>query len=492
MTKGGFYKMNHFVSIQLDKNRKTPLYQQLGDALYEFIQNGILKPNMKLPTIRKLASQLKINNVTVVNAYKYLENKGIVYAQMGSGTYVSPLPLEALSSPIIQEPNKDIQLKQITMTKNTINFASISPTTDMFPVDDFKLVLNEVLDRDRGDAFSYQESQGYDRLREAIGDYLENYGIHATQDKIQIISGAQQGIDILSKALLQFGDTLFVEKPTYHGAIAAFQSRGARIVEVPLESDGMDTSILEDYLKLYHPKFIYIMPYYQNPTGYSYSLKKKRIILDLAEKYNIYIIEDDYLSDLNYSKQPNIPLKALDHRNRVIYIKSFSKILMPGLRLGFLVVPKTLLDYILSAKHTTDISTSSFIQRVFDLYLRKELWKKHIGKICDIYEKRYNTLTNSLDNYLKDYMTYTPPQGGLSIWVKFKEEISVSSLCDLLLSRDVILTPGSLFSITQDSFSSIRISFAAVDEEQIEKGVKKIKDVIENMINVPASITPLL
>ncbi|WP_058485510.1 MocR-like pyridoxine biosynthesis transcription factor PdxR [Defluviitalea phaphyphila] len=485
--------MNHFVSIQLDKKSKTPLYKQLGDALYNFIQKGVLKPNTKLPTIRTLASQLKINNVTVVNAYKYLENKGVVYAQIGSGTYVSPLPSEIISPPISRKIDTDIQLKQITITKNTINFASISPTTNLFPVEDFKEVFNQVLERDKGDAFSYQESQGYYGLRESIVDYLKNYGINTKSDNIQIISGAQQGIDILSKALLQFGDILFVEQPTYHGAIAVFQNRGARIVEIPLESDGINIPLLEDYLKIYNPKFIYMMSYYQNPTGYSYSLNKKRKLLDLAEKYNTYIIEDDYLSDLNYSKEPNIPLKALDHRNRVIYIKSFSKILMPGLRLGFLVAPKPLLNHILSAKHTTDISTSSFIQRVFDLYLRKELWKNHINKICNIYNKRYDCFIHNINKYLDNYVTYTKPNGGLSLWLKLIPSISTKTLCDKLLSKDVIISPGSLFSTSQNFSSFIRLSFAAVDEKEIEKGLKIIKDVIEKMIdNSPSSTTPFL
>ena len=151
------------------------------------------------------------------------------------------------------------------MTKDTINFASISPSTDLFPVESFKSIVNEILERDKGNAFSYQESQGYEKLRESIADCLKSYGIFTTEDKIQVISGAQQGIDILSKALLQYGDTLFVEKPTYHGAIAAFQSRGARIIELTLEFDGMDLEVLENYLKIYHPKFIYLCPIIKIP-----------------------------------------------------------------------------------------------------------------------------------------------------------------------------------------------------------------------------------
>ena len=475
--------MSHFVSIQLDKNSKTPLYQQLGDALHELIQKGLLKPNTKLPTIRTLATQLRINNVTVVNAYKYLENKGVVYAQMGSGTYVSPVPLVKLSPPIFYEKDKNIPFKNFSISKNTINFASISIPTDFFPVKDFKILFNEVLDRYKGNAFSDQDRQGYEHLRESITSYLATYGIHTTKDHIQIISDTQHGIDLLSKTMIQFGDIICVEKPVHHGTIVAFTSKGARIIEVPLDSDGMNTSILEDYLKLYHPKFIYIASYFQNPTGYSYSVNKKRIILDLAEKYNTYIIEDDYISDLNYSNQPIIPLKSLDDKDRVIYIKSLSKILMPGLRLGFLILPKTLRKHILSHKHTLDIFASGFIQRVLDLYLRKELWKTHIEKICTTYKKRYHSLLNALDIYLKNYISYIPPQGGLSVWIKLNHFISVEKLCDLLLSKEVILSPGSLFLTTEDVSSYVRIGFSAVDEYQIEQGIKIMKDVIDTMLN---------
>lgn len=482
--------MDYFVSIQLDKNSKTPLYQQLGDSLYDLIEKDILKANTKLPTIRSLAKKLKVNNVTVVNAYKYLEKKGVVYAQVGSGTYVSPIPIENTPSPIPFEEKKEI--KQITMTKDTINFASISPSTDLFPVESFKSIVNEILERDKGNAFSYQESQGYEKLRESIADCLKSYGIFTTEDKIQVISGAQQGIDILSKALLQYGDTLFVEKPTYHGAIAAFQSRGARIIELTLEFDGMDLEVLENYIKIYHPKFIYLMPYYQNPTGYSYSLKKKRAILDLAEKYNTYIIEDDYLSDLNYSDEKNVPLKALDHRNRVVFIKSFSKILMPGLRLAFLVVPKNLMPSILSAKQTTDITTSGFIQRAFDLYLRKGLWKNHIKDICKIYKNRYLCLTSLLDEHLKDEISYIAPNGGLSIWIKLNNSIPLDKLSDLLLSRNVIIAPGSLFFLSKESSNYIRLSFAAVNEKQIQKGILILKKAIDSLKSSSSSIQPIL
>ncbi len=471
--------MLNFFPIHIDKKSKSPIYQQLGDALHDLIEQEILKPNMKLPPIRTFAEHLKINNVTVVNAYKYLENKGVVYSQMGSGTYVSPLPIKETPSSIFLEQLDSNEKDLTTPEQNTINFVTLSPPTDLFPVDDFKALFNTVLERDKGNAFNYQESQGYLPLRESVCDYLHHYGIQTSPDKIQIISGAQQGIDILSKALLRYGDILFVESPTYHGAIAAFQSRGGRIIEIPIEKDGMDLKVLENYMKLYHPKFIYVMTYFQNPTGISYSVDKKRALLNLAEQYDTYIIEDDYLSDFTYSSRPIVSLKALDHRNRVIYIKSFSKILMPGLRLGFLVLPKSILQSVLSAKHTSDISTSGIIQRTFDLYLRSDLWKKHSKDMQNIYKDRYACLLTEIENLLLEYVSYIPPEGGLSIWLQLKDHYSIEEICNRLLSYGVIVSPGSLFSFNTSTLPYIRISFATVDNEHIKKGIQIFYDVLK-------------
>lgn len=473
--------MEYFNSIVLNKGSKVPMYQQIGDAIHGFIEQGILQPDYKLPPIRIMADKLNVNNVTIVNAYKYLENKKVVYSQVGSGTYVSPLPVAYIPEPVFNSHVNTFNKNNYHL-EDVLNFATTSTSEDLFPVAEFKQIFNEVLDRDKGYAFNYQESQGYAPLRKSICKYLSFYGINSNQEKIQIISGAQQGIDILSKAILKTGDIVFVEKPTYYGAVGAFQSRGADIIEVPLEKDGMDINLLENYLKLYLPKLIYIMTCYQTPTAISYSLEKKRQLLQIAEKYNTYIIEEDNLGDFNYSDTPNVPLKALDYKNRVIYIKSFSKILMPGLRLGFIVLPQKILQQVKSAKHTTDISTSGFIQRAFDLYLQRNLWIDHTKYIRDIYKKRYNETIKCINKYLSDYVEYNPPCGGLTIWLKFDYNIDINDFCDKLLEQKVIVSLGALFSLSDEKMPYIRISFASVKKEDISKGIKIMKDTLMSII----------
>ena len=221
--------------------------------------------------------------------------------------------------------------------ENAINFASTSLPHELFPVDDFKEAFDEVLDREKGGAFSYMDGMGYEPLREQLCRYLESYGIKTTVENVQVISGAQQGIDIISKVMLHYGDVVFVEKPTFYGAAGAFLSRGAKLVEVPLENDGMDMVKLEDYLKLYQPKFIYMMAYFQAPTGISYSMEKKRKLLELAEKYDTYIIEEDNFCDFHYSKEAQPPARAhvhargdLDHR----YLPAGWPAVCPALQCG--------------------------------------------------------------------------------------------------------------------------------------------------------------
>lgn len=478
--------MEYFNTVILNKDSKIPLYQQIGDAIHELIEKGVLKPDYKLPPIRTMAERLNVNNITIVSAYKYLENKKIVYSQIGSGTYVSPLPISDIPEPVISLRTDNFDRENLCC--NAINFSTTSTSEDLFPVQEFKEIFNEILERDKGRAFNYQESQGYIPLRKSICTYLQNYNINSTYERIQIISGAQQAIDILSKALLKTGDIVFVEKPTYYGAIGAFQSRGAEIIEIPLECDGINIGLLENYIKLYCPKFIYIMTCYQTPTTISYSIEKKMRLLQIAEKYDTYIIEEDNLSDFNYSSNPNIALKSLDYKNRVIYIKSFSKILMPGLRIGFIVLPQKILQKVNSAKYNTDISTSGFIQRAFDLYLQKGLWIEHSKYISNIYKKRYNETIRCIDRYLKNYVQYTEPKGGLTLWLKFDSNIDTDILYKELLKNNIIVSTGNMFSISDEYIPYIRISFASVKKENIDFGINKIADIcssIDRNINKP-------
>ncbi|MDI3547446.1 MAG: 2-aminoadipate transaminase [Halanaerobiales bacterium] len=475
--------------INLDRGGKTSLYIQLYKQIKKAIIENRLKANSKLPAIREMADQLDINPATVVKAYNLLEREQLIYKRVGSGSYVSGnyvgssgkrINLDRVSSEVADEPDL-LEYGQIQVDSD-INFASATPTPDLFPVKDFKRMINRVLDRDGGEAFVYQKSQGYYPLRESIQAQLNKQGIEVDIDNIQIVSGAQQAIDLIAKILVDFEDTVLVEEPTYSGALSAFQSRGARIKSIPLLSNGLDLNKLEEVLPDIDVSFIYVMTSFQNPTGISWSREAKEGLLKLAGKYNFLIIEDDCLSDLYYQGERPVPLKAYDRDDRVIYIKSYSKIFMPGLRLAFMILPKNLIPSILAAKYATDISSSGLTQRAFDLYLREGLWDRHLEKMRQLFKKRFQMMKIMMKSFPSEVSLIFEPQGGLYFWLSLPEDVDSESFYRMALKNGVAFLPGRVFSVKEGNLPLFRLSFAAVDEPEIKRGMDLLARLLREFI----------
>jgi DNA-binding transcriptional MocR family regulator len=467
------------LDISLNKQSSQPLYIQLFEQLKELIQQGVLPEDYKLPTIRELAKDLEVNNVTVVNAYKLLEDHKLIYKKIGSGTYVLPIEEKLSISGIISDEEEQREY-DYNEEEGYIDFATASPDPRLFPMTDFKKAINDVIERDGGNAFMYHDSRGYLPLRSSIADYLSERTIEVGAEDVYIISGAQQGIDIIAKALLTNGDYVFVESPTYTGAVNVFKSRGARIVEIPLQNDGPDMKELEKLLLLIKPKFMYTMPNFQNPTGCSYSERKKKHLMLLCKKYKLLVVEDDYSGDLSYVERPAIPLKAYDKTDSVIYIKSFSKIFMPGLRVAFLIIPEHIKKMIASAKYMTDISTSGFMQRVLDLYLNRNILDEHIKYMKREYGVRYFEAVRAVKKYLRGAL-FNQPNGGLNLWIRLPEGVGSSKLYEYCRKNKVLITPGTVFLKGQDGEQFIRISFSGVDVPDITKGIAIIGNAMEEL-----------
>ena len=471
--------------LELDKKADVHLYLQLYRQLKEMVQQGNLKAHTKLPPIRKLAKQLEVNNSTIVKAYDLLAEEELVYKKVGSGTFVAAkIDFEQGGEFSLDNQTYIDEEAKFNREENIINFATAAPDPKLFPIKPFKRLLNKVLDRDKGYAFGYQKSQGYLPLRRSIADYNQQQGIKTAAENIQIVSGAQQGIDILAKALLDYGATVFTESPSYPGAISVFKSRKADIVEIPIKADGLDIEILKEELLKKQPEILYLMSSFQNPTGYSYSKEKKEEILNLAEEYDFLIVEDDCLGDLNYEQEQKLSFKALDDKQRVIYIKSFSKLLMPGLRLAFLVIPEPYLNKILLSKYISDIFTDGLIQRVLDLYFKEEIWQKQLKKLKDIYKSRYFKMLSSLEAYLPEEIDYIKAGGGFNFWLKLPAGLAEERIYDRALGAGIKLAPGSYFyGNSNNKKNRLRLSIAAVNEAQIETGVKKLASLIKELIS---------
>lgn len=465
-------------TIALDKNIDTPLYVQLYESIKKIIEEEGFESE-KLPSIRSLSKSLGVNNVTVVSAYKLLESEGYVYSLKGSGTYIKKSPLEA-TGPYLEEEDIDLMNSGIlNLSEDSINFASVSPTPDLFPIENFKKTLIGVLDRDGGHAFLYPEVTGYEPLRESISKFLmEYYNTEVAKENILITSGGQQGLDIIAKTLISPGDYILVENPTYSAALSAFKSRGARIIGVPMLDDGIDIDILKSYINRYKPKLLYIMTNFQSPTTYSYSEEKKKELIDLVNSNDLYIIEDDFLTDL-YFTDKKTPLKSLDKGDKIIFIKSFSKVFMPGVRIGFVSLPRNIFTRIIKAKHTTDVTSSGYLQRAFDLYLRDGYWDEHIEKIRSVYKRKYKLVISLLKGLEKYGISYTRPDGGLSIWLTLPDEIDSLEFYKECNDNKVALIPGKIFFVDSSHSNSIRFSYGAVDDDEIVKGI----NIMENLLS---------
>jgi len=457
------------------KDDDIPKYIQIANYIKSLIDKRKIKEGDKLPTIRELSKKLGVNNVTIVSAYNKLKSEGYAYQKVGSGSYAKRKEVASNFRKEYSNALKKISVGDLT---NVIDFTGETTGEVLFPIDDLKGIINEVLERDGANALLSDNRNGYTDLIYTINKVFWNNKLN--NEDIIIISGAQQGIDIASKGILNINDNIIVEKPTYVGALSVFKWRKVNLFEVPIDEEGINLNKFEKILQKNEIKCFYTMSYFQNPTGVSYSIEKKKRILDLAEIYDFYIIEDDYLSELIYENSLEyVPFKWLDKNDRVIYIKSFSKIFLPGIRLGYLVAPEVFSETLQNSKHNTDITTSSLMQRALELYISSNKWKKNIKNLNDEYIKRYTHLKTILDSEFKDMLTYKDPKGGLNFYITLKDEFKINTkeLFIKLKKRNVYITPGTMFFTSQnDGQDSFRIAFYQTDREKIEKGMKILKE----------------
>lgn len=457
------------------KNDETPKYVQIANFIKTLIDKRQIKESDKLPTIRALSKKLGVNNVTIVSAYNKLKAEGYAYQKVGSGSYAKRK--EVVSNFRREYSNT---LKKMSMEDSTdiVDFTGETSKEVLFPIEDLKYIINEVLERDGANALLSDNRNGYTNLIDTINKAFWNYKLN--NEDILIVSGAQQGIDIASKGILNINDNIIVEKPTYVGALSVFKWRKVNVFEVPIEDDGINLNKFEKILQKNEIRCFYTMSYFQNPTGISYSIEKKKRILELADIYDFYIIEDDYLSELIYENSLEyVPFKWLDKNDRVIYIKSFSKIFLPGIRLGYLVAPDIFRETLQNSKHNTDITTSSLMQRALELYISDNKWRENIKNLNSEYIKRYAHMKNLLDKEFNDILTYIDPKGGLSFYLTLKEGflINTKDLFMRLKQRNVYITPGAMFFTSkEDGQDSFRIAFYQTDIKKIEKGMKIIKE----------------
>lgn len=453
---------------KLSISKDCPKYLQIYNHIKNLIISGNIEKDEKLPPIRKIASLLEVNNTTIVKAYELLDKENYIYKTIGSGTFASDISK-------VNSNNKSVM-------DGIIRFDNGNPSMDMFPIEDFKKAINIALEKEGTHIFEYDDGLGFYKLREKLVEYLQLLNINTNKDNIQIISGAQQGIDIVCKGIINYSDVVFVEEPTYSGALEVFKNRGAKVISIPMLDDGIDIGILKMKLEKVRPKILYTMPNYQNPTGISYSEYKKKKLIELAKEYDFYILEDDFMSDLKFLSDEHYPLRSYDDEGRVIYIKSFSKILMPGLRIGLVEMPVEILRRVLWAKYSTDISTSGLVQRSMYYYMSNYSWSEYIDKIQSLYNNKFNLALKLIEEKLSSKLKIRKASGGINFFLELPKGYSSKEYSSFLIEKGVSIIPGSYFfdSSIDDRFFRINIAQSSIGE--IEKGIDIISKTLDEFL----------
>lgn len=488
--------------IPLDRQSATPLYQQIETYLRQGILSGSLAADTRLPASRQLARDLGVNRITVENAYAELETDGLIYSKMGSGTYVlppNPLLLISKDGPgapwplwqqsmefqtrTVKNKSPDVLFKKTAAYPHPISFASGIGDAHLFPAEDFRKVLQTVMRRDGIAALDYGEPNGHAPLRETITHILASQGLQTRSENVLITAGSQQALSLVSQLLLKPGDVILVESPTYSGALDLFRGLGFQVVGISVDEQGMQVEALEKLLQQHHPKLIYTVPNFHNPTGTCLSSQRRRELIILADRYNIPILEDDFVGDLRYEGRTQPALKALDPGGRVIYISTFSKILMPGLRVGFLVAEGPVYDALVNFKRVNDLATSTLIQRALEAYVTVGRYQAHLRRSCQIFRKRRDAMLSAIRRYLPSEVQLDPPQGGLFIWLQLPENLSSDKLLPLAREEGVIFAPGSgFFPDGLGGRDWLRLNFVAQAPDQIEEGIKRLGKAINRLM----------
>src|SRR5512146_2448598 len=428
--------------IPLDRASNIPLYQQIKIHLRNGILSGNLAPETRLPASRALAQSLGVNRITVGSAYDELEAEGLIFSRLGSGTYVlrreelPALPKEGseaswpLWQRLVSQANGDAlnsgpaDRLRAAAHPHPISFASGQSDARLFPADDFRRVLQTVMRRDGITALDYGEPAGHMALRVTIAHILGSQGLQIRPENVLITAGSQQALSLVTQVLLKPGDVILVESPTYSGALDLFRALGFRIVSVPIDKQGMQVEALEKVLQQHHPRLIYTIPTFHNPTGTCLSSARRHQLIVLADRYNVPILEDDFVGDLRYDGRAQPALKSLDPGGRAIYVSTFSKMVMPGLRVGFLVAEGPVYERLVDCKRVNDLATSSLLQRALEMYVTVGRYQAHLRRSCQLYRKRRDAMLSAIHRHLPAGVRADMPQGGLFIWMELPEGCS--------------------------------------------------------------------
>lgn len=473
------------LQISLDREANRPLYRQIADQILSQIANAQLPPGTRLPTIRQLSLSLGVTRLTVQSAYEELQAEGWIESTVGRGTFVTGAPeTRSVIARMGRRINPDGVLSdmlQVTQVAGALSLAIAEPDPTLFPTDEFWDSLIGLRD-ERSALLRYSSPQGDPALRIALATLLQEREIEVVPDEIIVTAGGTQGLALIAQALARPGDTVAVEQPTFLGMLHILRSHGIRAVGIPLDDEGPQLDRLEQIVVRERPRFFYTIPSYQNPTGICMSPARRSELLALAERYRLPIVEDDIYNRLSYDDPTPRPLKADDRNGLVIHLDGVSKVLLPGLRIGYVVAPPLVRERMLSLRRAADLCGPPLVQRALAEFLQRGKLKPYLRRVLPRYRERRDALLSALQSTIPPGVTWTRPRGGFCCWLTLPAGDATKGLYQAALQRGVVVTPGEVCLVEPDGFQHLRLCFGSAPIDLIREAVSRLGKIIEERL----------
>jgi len=472
----------------LSSESAVPLYRQLFEHIASKIRSGELTPGEKLPPTREMAGLLGLNRTTVSAAYEILESEGLIAGQVGRGSFVtgqsSPGRHRVDWSNLVGQAVRfadpfRISPAQPQAAREVVSFATSRPSREMFPLDDFRATCGAVLARaDLADILQLGSPSGYEPLRRFLLEDARRQGLAAEADDLLITNGCQQALDLIGRVLLHPGDAVVVEDPIYTGLKNLLAGLGARLVAVPVWQHGLDVAQLPRILESERPRLIVVTPNFQNPTGATMPAAARLALIEAARAAGVPVVENDPYGDLRYSGQPVAAIKQLDTSHGTALLRSFSKVSFPGLRVGWVVGPRPLLDRLRQAKESADLHSDQLSQAVLLEFAESGRLEAHLRRVLAAGAERLRATIEGCRRFLPPGTRWTEPEGGMNLWVRLPDPLDAGELLSRAQREGVNYLPARYFTVARHEPGALRLSFACLSPESITKGLEVLGRII--------------
>jgi len=492
--------------LKIDKTKPVPLYKQIIEEIKRLIHEGALETGHPLPSSRTLAKKLGVNRSTIYQAYEELQAQGYLFSRPGSYNIVlrrqkevsynpdrkSLIAWDRASSPEakkIYEIYLDYspeQPRNLKPDSSVISLASLNLDPRLYPLQDFRRVVYQVLLNHGQEALQYGTYQGYGPLREYIAQRLRLHGISVSGEEVLIAGGSQQAIDLVVRMLCKANDRVVIEAPTYANVIPLLKFNRVKMVPVPMKPNGMDLRILEKVLAREKVSFIYTIPNFHNPTGITSGHQHRERLLNLCLKHRVPLVEDGFEEEMKYFGRVPLPIKSIDEKNIVIYLGTFSKALFPGLRMGWITADKECIQRIMAIKRFSDLTSNNLSQVIMYRFCKDGYYDLHLKRMHRIFRKRMQIALAAIEEWLPRTVFWTKPMGGYTIWVRAPEKLSEDELQAKLLPYGVIVSPGTYYFPHQRSSEYFRLCIAQLDEEEIKEGIRRLGKALQFLFPLKA------